>query len=128
MVNELIEMYQDGGITGYQVMMDCLQILDPDHPDLVLRQLPEEILEEMLEYAQRYDPSCMRSIAGLPPAADQVRAAQRWIEGKRQNKGAEERGTRNGGNGDIADTRAEQSAADDRPREHGPSSHNVKPA
>jgi hypothetical protein len=86
MVDQLIEMYQDGAITGYQVMMDCLQMLDPDHPDLVLSRLPEEILEEMLDYARRYDPSCIRSIAGLPPAADQVRAAQRWIEEKKRQK------------------------------------------
>ena len=77
MVHELIEMYRDGAITGYQVMLDCLHMLDPDHPDLVLNHLPEEILEEMLEYAHRYDPSCMRSNAGLPPALDQVSAAQR---------------------------------------------------
>jgi hypothetical protein len=86
MVDQLIKMYQDGAITGYQVMMDCLQMLDPDHPNLVLGRLPEEILEEMLDYARRYDPSCIRSIAGLPPTADQVRAAQRWIEEKKRQK------------------------------------------
>ena len=86
MVDELIEMYRDGAITGYQVMMDCLHMLDPDHPTPVLSCLPEEILEEMLDYAHRYDPSCMYSIAGLPPAADQVRAAQRWIEEKKRQK------------------------------------------
>jgi len=80
MTDELLEMYREGAITGYQVMLDCLHLLDPDQPDLVLALLPEEILEEMLAYAQRYDPSCMRSIAGLPPTEDQVRAAQRWIE------------------------------------------------
>jgi hypothetical protein len=88
MVEELIEMYHDGAITGYQVMMDCLHMLDPDHPDLVLSHLPEEILEEMLQYAHRYDPSCMRSIAGLAPVVDQVRAAQRWIEEERQKRAA----------------------------------------
>jgi hypothetical protein len=86
MVDQLIEMYQDGAITGYQVMMDCLQMLDPAHPNLALGRLPEEILEEMLDYARRYDPSCIHSIAGLPPAADQVRAAQRWIEEKKRQK------------------------------------------
>lgn len=86
MVNELIEMYRDGAITGYQVMMDCLHMLDPDHPDFVLSHLPKEILEEMLNYAHRYDPSCMRSLAGLPPAEDQVRTAGRWIEEKWRQK------------------------------------------
>lgn len=79
-VDELIEMYQNGAITGYQVTIDCLHMLDPDQPDLVLNHLPEDILEEMLDYAHRYDPSCMRSNEGLPPAVHQVRAAQRWIE------------------------------------------------
>jgi hypothetical protein len=97
MVDELIEMYRDGAITGYQVMMDCLHMLDPGHPDLVLGHLPEEILDEMLEYAHRYDPSCMRSIAGLPPAVDQVRAAQRWIEEKKRNDGEAKRGMRRTG-------------------------------
>jgi hypothetical protein len=86
MVDQLIEMYQDGAITGYQVMIDCLHRLDPDHLNLVLSGLPEEFLEEMLDYAHRYDPSCMRSIGGLPPAVDQVRAAQRWIEEKKRQK------------------------------------------
>ena len=86
MVDELIEMYRAGAITGYQVMLDCLHRLDPNHPDLVLSHLPEEILEEMLDYARRYDPSCLRSIAGLPPAADQARAAQHWIEEIRRQK------------------------------------------
>lgn len=86
MVDELIEMYRDGAITGYQVMIDCLHIVDPDHPDLVLSPLPEEILEEMMQYAHRYDPSCMRSITGLPPSVDQVGAAQRWIEERRRKK------------------------------------------
>lgn len=86
MVDELLEMYRGGAITGYQVMMDCLHGLDPDHASLVLSHLPEEILEEMLDYARRYDPSRMRSIAGFHPAVDQVRAAQRWIEEKRRQK------------------------------------------
>ncbi len=32
MISRLIEMYESGSITGYQVMMDCLQMLDPDNP------------------------------------------------------------------------------------------------
>lgn len=87
MLNELLEMYRDGAITGYQVMIDCLHMLDPNHPDLVLRGLPAEVLDEMLAYSHRYDPSRMQSVAGLPPAVDQVTAAQRWIEErKRQQK------------------------------------------
>jgi hypothetical protein len=84
-VNELMEMYEDGAITGYQVMIDCLQILDPNHPAPVLSPLPEEILGEMLAYTHRYDPTRMCSLAGPPPTVDQVSAAKRWIEdNKRQ--------------------------------------------
>ena len=79
MTRRLIEMYEGGSITGYQVMMDCLQMLDPESPDLVLSELPEEILDEMLAYARRYDPRRPRSTRLIPPAEDQVRAAERWI-------------------------------------------------
>jgi hypothetical protein len=66
MIKRLIEMYENGSITGYQVMMDCLQMLDPKNPGLVLFDLPEEILDEMLKYAARYDPNRPHS-ASLPP-------------------------------------------------------------
>jgi hypothetical protein len=79
MIRNLVEMYESGSITGYQVMMDCLQMLDPDNPNHVLSELPEEILEEMLAYARRYDPRRPRSATFIPPAEDQVRAAERWI-------------------------------------------------
>jgi len=83
MIKKLIEMYESGSITGYQVMMDCLQMLDPDNPDLVLSDLPEEILDEMVKYARRYDPRRQRSESLIPPAEDQVRTAERWICARR---------------------------------------------
>lgn len=79
MSKRLIEMYESGSLTGYQVMMDCLQMLDPDNPEPVLSDLPEEILDEMLKYALRYDPRRPHSASLIPPAEDQVRAAERWI-------------------------------------------------
>jgi hypothetical protein len=79
MIHQLIEMYETGAITGYQLMMDCLHKLDPDDPDLVLSPLPGEILEEILAYAQRYDPGRLRSATSILPAEDQVRAAERWV-------------------------------------------------
>ena len=60
-------------------MMDCLQMLDPANPDLVLNEQPEEILDEILAYARRYDPRRPRSETFPPPTEDQVRAAERWI-------------------------------------------------
>jgi hypothetical protein len=79
MIKELLNMYESGAITGYQVMMACLHMLDPKHPDLTLSELPGDILDEILEYARRYDPSRPRSTTFIPPAEDQVRAAERWI-------------------------------------------------
>ena len=79
MIRRLMEMYENGSITGYQVMMDCLLMLDPTNPDLVLSELPEEILDEMLAYARRYDPNRAHSATFIPPAEDQVRVAECWI-------------------------------------------------
>ena len=79
MVRKLIEMYESGSITGYQLMMDCLQMLDPDNPELVLSELPGEVLDEMLAYTQRYDPRRPHSAKFIPPAEYQVRTAERWI-------------------------------------------------
>lgn len=72
-------MYDNGSITGYQVMIDCLKMLDPASPNLILAELPEEVLDEMLEYARRYDPRRPHSASFPPPAEDQVRTAERWI-------------------------------------------------
>jgi hypothetical protein len=72
MIKKLLDMYESGSITGYQVMMDCLHMLDPDNPDLILSQLPEEILDEMLAHAQRYDPVRRRSATLIPSAEDRV--------------------------------------------------------
>jgi hypothetical protein len=67
MIDRLIEMYENVASTGYQDMMDCLNMLDPANPDLVLYELPEEILDEMLAYARRYDPRRPRSETFPPP-------------------------------------------------------------
>ncbi len=83
MTKRLVDMYEDGSIAGYQVMIDCLQKLDPGNPDLVLSELPEEILDEMMDYAQRYDPRRPRSASFTLPSEDQVRTAERWISARR---------------------------------------------
>ncbi len=83
MIKRLLEMYEAGSITGYQVMIDCLQMIDPDNPDPVLSKLPDEILDEMMAYARRYDPLRPHSTSLIPPAEDQVKTAERWIPGHR---------------------------------------------
>jgi hypothetical protein len=54
-------------------------MLDLANPDHVLSQLPEEILEEMLAHARRYDPRSPHSATFIPPAEDQVSTAEWWI-------------------------------------------------
>lgn len=83
MIRRLTEMYECGSITGYQLTMECLLRLDPDDPGNLLAGLPEEILDEMLAYASRYDPSRPYSATFTPAAEAQVRAAARWIFARR---------------------------------------------
>jgi hypothetical protein len=84
-VTELVEMYEEGVITAYQAAMDCLHMLDPVDPGVVLSGLPCKIVDEMLEYARRYDPSRIQSRRRPFPAGDQVRSAQNWIESRRKS-------------------------------------------
>lgn len=83
MIKRLLEMYEAGSITGYQVMIDCLGMIDPDNPDPILSVLPDEILDEMMAYIRRYDPHRPHSTSLIPPAEDQVRTAERWIRTRR---------------------------------------------
>lgn len=83
MIETLLRMYENGAITGYQVMVDSLHMIDPREPGLVLSHLPDEVLEEMMSYAKRYDSRRPRSTAAVPPAEDQVRSAERWIRNHR---------------------------------------------
>jgi hypothetical protein len=83
MLKNLVKMYEDGVLSGYQLMMDCLHMLDPHSPGLVLDHLPDEVLEEMLQYAGRFDPHRRRPESPVPPTEDQVKSAERWIQSHR---------------------------------------------
>lgn len=79
MIDALVQLYKDGQITRYQLMIKCIHIIDPQHPEHVLQSLPPEVHDEMLEYAERYDPHKQAPRERLMPAIDQVQAAERWI-------------------------------------------------
>jgi hypothetical protein len=81
MMATLIKAYKAGKITRYQIMMECLHMIDPQHPELVLEPLPPEVHDEILDYASRYDPKkpAPKERLVLMPAADQVDAARSWI-------------------------------------------------
>ena len=82
MIANLIKMYESGDITGDHLAVQCLHMLDPANPALVLAALPSGVLQRVLEYTREYRPGQMRTNYGLPPAVDQVAAAKRWLESR----------------------------------------------
>ncbi|HVA48197.1 MAG TPA: hypothetical protein VNH11_17665 [Pirellulales bacterium] len=80
MMQELVDMYENGAITADHLVVESLHKLNPAAPALVLAALPQGVLERMLAYAESYRPGAMRTNYGLPPAPDQVAAARQWIE------------------------------------------------
>ena len=83
MMENLIRMYNEGAITGYQLMMDGLSMIDPQDPELVLADLPAEIHARILEYAARYDPLRIDPKNRVLPTTDQVHSAASWIRDQR---------------------------------------------
>ncbi len=80
MMTGLIAMYRKGAITADHVAAECLHLVDPENPALVLDSLPDEILMRMLEYARKYQRGEIVSNYTTVPAIDQVDAAKAWIE------------------------------------------------
>jgi hypothetical protein len=80
MIEKLVEMYEKGAITADHLVVECLHIMDPAHPGLVLGELPPGVLEPMWRYISAYRPGNMRTNYGVQPAKDQVEAAKNWIE------------------------------------------------
>jgi hypothetical protein len=80
MMRSLVEKYRKGMITDDHLVVECLHMLDPEDPSLVLSSLPEPILRRTLDFAKKYLAGTMLTNYGLLPARDQVLAAQSWIE------------------------------------------------
>ena len=85
MIPELVKMYGAGAITAHHVAVQCLHMLDPAEPELVLDQLPDDILAAIQNFADGYDPKGMKTNYGVLPAQDQVIAATEWIREKNAN-------------------------------------------
>jgi hypothetical protein len=82
MIENLVAMYEKGAITADHLVVECLHMVDPGHPEIVLGVLPSAVLERMLKYVREYRPGNMRTNYGPQPAPDQVAAAKSWIESK----------------------------------------------
>ncbi len=85
MTASLLAMYRKGAITADHLVVECLNMIDPADPASVLHDLPDEILARMIEFAREYRRVGMVTNYGIPPAADQVEAAKRWIEDSRHS-------------------------------------------
>jgi hypothetical protein len=79
MLTSLVSMYEKGAITADHLVAQCIQMIDPEDPGMVLNDLPNPILDRMLGYALRYQRDHMVSTYGVLPTADQVEAARSWI-------------------------------------------------
>jgi hypothetical protein len=79
MITSLVSMYEKGVITADHLAAQCIHLIDPEDPGLVLSDLPSPILDRILAYAHRYQPDRMVSTYGILPATDQVEAAKSWI-------------------------------------------------
>jgi hypothetical protein len=90
-MENLIRMYRQGAITGYQLMIDCLHSIDPQNPELVLAGLPTEIHAKILEYAARYDPRRVDPGKRILPTTDQVYSAASWIREQRLKQSSPQR-------------------------------------
>lgn len=82
MMKRLVATYKKGAITPDHMVVQCLHMIDPAAPELVLGHLPQELFDRMLDFTERYRPS-MISTLGILPTFDQVEAAKRWIQRKR---------------------------------------------
>jgi hypothetical protein len=85
MIPELVKMYETGAITAHHLAVQCLHMVDPAEPKLVLASLPDDILAAIEKFADDYDPKGMKTNFGVIPAQDQVIAATRWIHENRSD-------------------------------------------
>jgi hypothetical protein len=90
MMPNLVSMYEDGVVTASDLAVECLHMVDPENPGLVLEFLPGEVLGKLREFVEEYRPDGMATNHGLLPASDQVEAAKAWIEGKRNDVAEED--------------------------------------
>ena len=79
-MNNLVEMYKKGAITADHLVLECLNRLDPESPELALSALPREILTRILRFADEYRGHRMVVNYGVLPTDDQATAAAEWIQ------------------------------------------------
>jgi hypothetical protein len=84
-IPDLVEIYDAGAITAHHLAVQCLHVLDPAEPELVLAGLPDEVLAAVQDFADGYDPNELKTNYGVIPPQDQVVSARKWIREKKAN-------------------------------------------
>ncbi len=80
MSNLYLAMYEKCAITAAHLAAQSVHMVDPADPSQVLNDLPPEILDQVLEYARKFQPDRTVSTYRILPTMDQVEAARAWIE------------------------------------------------
>jgi hypothetical protein len=78
-MNDFIEMYKKGAITADHLVLECLHLIDPANPEVVLRSLPRDIISRIVKLAAHYQRDRMITNYGNLPTDEQVAAAAEWI-------------------------------------------------
>jgi hypothetical protein len=80
MITELVDLYEKGAITADHLAVECLHMVDPADPQVVLAAVPAKILQRILAFAATYQPDGTVTNFGPLPTEDQVIAAKDWIQ------------------------------------------------
>ncbi|WZO98487.1 hypothetical protein EP7_000066 [Isosphaeraceae bacterium EP7] len=77
---ELIDRYSKGTKTSQELVVDCLNLVDPGDPSLVLGELPPETLPQLAEFLENDLADGMRDLDdGAIPTPAQVTSARCWL-------------------------------------------------
>ena len=79
-MRSLVEKYRLGMITDDHLVVESLNMVDPQNPGLALASLPEDILQRVLQFANQNLQGKLVSNYGTLPSEDQVLAAKNWVE------------------------------------------------
>jgi hypothetical protein len=78
-IPRLVTRYTAGAITAQHLFIQCLDMLDPAHPDLVLGAIPTRLLDDFARFVDEYRQGAMVTTYGVLPGVDQVNAATKWF-------------------------------------------------
>jgi hypothetical protein len=78
-IQQLVGRHSSGAITGQHLIVQCLLLLDPVNPDLVLAAIPQCLLDKFALFVDEYRPGYMITTHGALPTREQVAAAAKWL-------------------------------------------------